>query len=56
MLGVCNKPPALISNRDTLIKNLVDNKSTTSDGNTSKFIGMTMKNGPDLFEDTQIQV
>ena len=51
-IGVYNKPPGVVDNRETLIKRLVKNKATTSSGSTFKFIGTTMENGPDLLEST----
>ena len=41
-IGIWNKPPSVIANREALIKNLAENKTTTSARNAFKFIGLTM--------------
>ena len=55
-LGVFNEPPGVIVNRETLIKNSVKKKHSTSDGRAFKFIRTTTENGTDLLEATQVQV
>ena len=42
-LDVCNNPSDIISNREALIKKLINNKATTSSGIALKFIGMTIE-------------
>ena len=54
-LGVFNKLPDVVANRETLIKKLVKNKATTYYGRAFKFIGTTMENVPDLLETTRVQ-
>ena len=55
-LCACNEPLDVISNRETLTRNLVKNKASTSDGCEFKLIVMTMKNGPDLLDTTRFKV
>ena len=46
IISIFNEPPDVISERETLIKNLVKNKATTSSRNAFKVIGTAMSNGP----------